>query len=188
MIERKTVNIQTFDKLVERETKRMKDVMCSKSADYADGTDKLFNFKLAAKLDGISPIEALRGMWLKHRCSLRQALDELLDGKDCRPEVWWIEKLTDDRNYSMLLQGLLTEKYFEFIVPEEWRINRVINCGYWVQHDKNRDADLCLWKDNQLHGGTGWRNEHEYGEAPGYWPTEADAKVALQQYLTKEKK
>ena len=179
-----TMDIQTFDELVERETKRMKDVMCSKSADYADGTDKLFNFKLAAELDGISPIEALRGMWLKHRCSLRQALDELLDGKDCRPEAWWIEKLTDDRNYSMLLQALLTEKYFEFVVPEGWKIDSNHN-GYWVSPP---DRNYYLHKDLRLHcsGGTGYAGEF-YGEAPGYWPAETDAKAALQQYLEKTK-
>ena len=111
-----------FDSLVERETKRMKDVMCSKSADYSAADDKLFNFKLAAELDGVSPIEALRGMWLKHRTSIRQGLDELLEGKSCRSEKWWIEKLTDDRNYSILLQALLTEKYFKFVCPEGWEI------------------------------------------------------------------
>jgi len=104
-----------FDKLVERETQRMKDVMCSKSEDYAADDDKLFNFKLAAELDGVSPIEALRGMWLKHRTSIRQGLDELMECK-CRPKEWWIEKLTDDRNYNILLQALLEEKYFDVLI------------------------------------------------------------------------
>ena len=263
------MDIQTFDKLVERETKRMKDVMCSKSADYADGTDKLFNFKLAAELDGISPIEALRGMWLKHRSSLRQALDELLGGKDCRPETWWVEKLTDDRNYSMLLQALLTEKYFaedntpkqvgeftirkaqdsgkgwyivtnqgqgrisqfihkdgmlysstgwnnsyaygcapgyycdkkeaklyiavyknkRFVVPEGWVIaynnpSSYPICGWYVY---KKDGNMMLWKDGLLHkdGYSGYRPYHKYAQSPGYWPTLAEAKAALQQYLGK---
>ena len=137
------MNHADFDRLVEQETQRMKDVMCSKSADYADGTDKLFNFKLAAELDGISPIEALRGMWLKHRTSLRQALDELLDGRDCRPEAWWIEKFTDDRNYSILLQALLIEKYFEFVVPEGWKVefdesNSFYPAGGWWIHNNDK--------------------------------------------------
>ena len=184
------MDIQTFDKLVERELQRMKDVMCSKSADYADGTDKLFNFKLAAELDGISPIEALRGMWLKHRCSLRQGLDEILDGKDCRPEAWWIEKLTDDRNYSILLQALLIEKYFESVIPEGWEIefNKAsvsYPAGGWRVWKEQ--SELFLWKDGQLHEFTGWCLHHKTAEAPGYWPTEADAKAALQQYLEKQK-
>ena len=180
------MDIQTFDKFVERETQRMKDVMCSRSIDYADGTDKLFNFKLAAELDGISPVEALRGMWLKHRASIRQGLDELLDGKDCRPEVWWIEKLTDDRNYSMLLQALLEEKYFGFVVPEGWMIEfGDAVCGWFVE---KIDTNAFLHKDNQLHKNTtGWFPYCKYGEAPGYWPTKQEAEAALAAYLEKTK-
>ncbi|KKN69792.1 hypothetical protein LCGC14_0437380 [marine sediment metagenome] len=177
---------KTFDKLVEQETKRMKDVMCSKSADYSADDDKLFNFKLAAKLDGVSPIEALRGMWLKHRTSLRQGLDELIDGK-CRPEKWWIEKLTDDRNYNILLQALLMEKYFKpFVVPEGWRIS-FVDIGEWCGWQVKTKMNEYLYKDNELHKDTtGWNN-HNFDEAPGYWPTEKEAKAALAAYLEKEK-
>lgn len=103
---------EVFNKLAKQETDRMLDVMCSKSADYAKNDDKLFNFKQAGRMDNISPIEALRGMWLKHRASIQQGLDELLEGKKSRSRDWWIEKLTDDRNYNLLLFGLLEEQYF----------------------------------------------------------------------------
>jgi hypothetical protein len=181
------VDFKTFDELVEQETQRMKDVMCSKSADYSAKDDKLFNFKLAAELDGISPIEALRGMWLKHRTSLRQGLDELIEGK-CRSEKWWIEKLTDDRNYSILFQALLVEKYFKFICPEGWVINKVDGAGGWYVYKEN--SDKYLHKDGKFYPmgaiGTGW-NGHQYGKAPGYWPTKQEAEAALAAYLEKEK-
>ncbi len=172
------MNHKDFDKLVERETTRMIDVMCSKSEDYADNEndDKLFNFKLAAELDDISPIEALRGMWLKHRTSIRQGLDELMDGK-CRPKEWWIEKLTDDRNYNILLQALLEEKYFSFVVPEGWRIVNFSNCGWYVF---NNYEGLHLHKDLRLHNGTGYFGG---SGAPGYWPTKEAAEDCLKQYL-----
>ncbi|KKN53844.1 hypothetical protein LCGC14_0598030 [marine sediment metagenome] len=181
------MDFKTFDELVERETKRMKDVMCSKSADYSADGDKLFNFKLAAELDGISPIEALRGMWLKHRTSLRQGLDELVDEKSCRSEKWWIEKLTDDRNYSMLLQALLMEKYFKlFVVLKEWEIKLIEltdSLGWYV---RNNIECGYLHKDNRIHKmTTGWNN-HRFGEAPGYWPTKKAAEDALRRYLEKE--
>lgn len=178
------MNHTDFDKLVERETKRMKDVMCKKSADYSADDDKLFNFKLAAEVDGVTPIEALRGMWLKHRTSLRQGLDELMTGK-CRSEAWWIEKLTDDRNYSILLQALLTEKCFKFVCPEGWEIFFFSDdCGWFVQ----KEDILCrfLHKTFTLNTTTGWKRHHSYGEAPGYWPTKEAAEDALQQYLEKE--
>ena len=103
---------KVFNKLAKQETDRMLDVMCSKSSDYAKDDDKLFNFKQAGRMDNISPIEALRGMWLKHRASIQQGLDELLAGKKPRPRSWWIEKLTDDRNYNLLLFAQLEEEYF----------------------------------------------------------------------------
>ena len=182
------MNFKTFDELVERETKRMKDVMCSKSADYSADDDKLFNFKLAAELDGVSPIEALRGMWLKHRTSIRQGLDELIDGK-CRSKEWWIEKLTDDRNYSILLQALLTEKYFKLVCPAGWEI--VYNdpgghyiCGWYIF---NNNTGQHLHKDNLLHRSTGMLSgNYKFGEAPGYWPTKEAAEDALRRYLEKQ--
>ena len=181
------MDFKTFDKLVERETKRMKDVMCSKSADYSADDDKLFNFKLAAKLDGISPIEALRGMWLKHRTSIRQGLDELIDGK-CRSKMWWIEKLTDDRNYSILLQALLVEKYFKFVCPAGWNIQfngpgRWTPAGGWSVN--KRKTQNYLRKGGQVTYGTGWQQGHQCGEAPGYWPTKQEAEAALAMYLEK---
>ena len=103
---------KVFDKLAKQETDRMLDVMCSKSSDYAKDDDKLFNFKQAGRMDNVSPIEALRGMWLKHRASIQQGLDELLAGKKPRSREWWIEKLTDDRNYNLLLFAQLEEEYF----------------------------------------------------------------------------
>ena len=190
------MDIKTFDSLVERETKRMKDVMCSKSADYSAADDKLFNFKLAAEVDGISPIEALRGMWLKHRTSLRQGLDELLDGKSCRSEAWWIEKLTDDRNYSILLQALLTEKYFSiqpFVVPVGWKVKLYSKCGWWIgrQYVKYSigHSTNYLHKDGELYSSTGGGIGvgYGYGVSPGYWPTREAAEAALAAYLEKTK-
>jgi len=102
-----------FDILAKQETDRMLNVMCSKSADYANDKDKLFNFKQAGRMDNVSPIEALRGMWLKHRASIQQGLDELIKNPDkTRSRDWWIEKLTDDRNYNLLLFALLEEGFF----------------------------------------------------------------------------
>lgn len=188
------MNHADFDNLVERETKRMKDVMCSKSADYSAADDKLFNFKLAAEVDGISPIEALRGMWLKHRTSLRQGLDELIGGK-CRFEDWWIEKLTDDRNYSILLQALLTEKYFNNMPEEigEFTIQKPrensSNKGWYIILTRARghcySGPMFLHKDLTIYHTTGWNRFHEYGGAPGYYHSKKQAKACIAAYEKK---
>ena len=88
----------------------IKGKMCSKSAEYSRGDDKLHNFYRAAEIDRISPEEALRGMDLKHRTSISDMLDDLAFGIDCPKEVW-LEKITDDINYKLLLLGLLYERY-----------------------------------------------------------------------------
>lgn len=98
-----------FDKFLEEVLGKIRDVLGSKSADYSSVDDKLFNFKLSAEIEGITPMEALRGMWLKHRTSIRQGLDELQEGKK-RPWLWWIEKGIDDINYEILMLAMLNSE------------------------------------------------------------------------------
>lgn len=97
-----------FDKFLEEEIiEKIRSVLSSKSADYSKGDDKLYNFKLAAEMDGCLPITALRGMHLKHRSSIRQGLDEILHGNKPRNFDWWLEKVIDDINYDILMLAML---------------------------------------------------------------------------------
>ena len=90
---------------------RIKKVMCNKSAEYARGDDKLHNFKRAGEIDGISSIEALRGMQLKHTTSIKDMLDDIKKGEQPSTCALWEEKLTDEMNYTILLWALLAETY-----------------------------------------------------------------------------
>ena len=85
---------------------RVKKVMCSKAAEYSRGDDKLHNFKRSAEVDGITAIEALRGMDLKHRTSI----SDMLDTAQPYSRELWEEKLTDHINYTILLWALLAEE------------------------------------------------------------------------------
>jgi hypothetical protein len=102
-----------FDKFMQYVIdKHILEVMCSKSAEYSRGDDKLHNFKRAGELDNISPIEALRGMHLKHRVSVQDMLDDLLNPERIEhTQELWQEKLSDTINYYFLLWALLMEKY-----------------------------------------------------------------------------
>ena len=111
-----------FDRLVDYIVEqRIKKVMCAKSAEYSRGDDKLWNFKRAAEIDGITPEQALRGMDLKHRTSISDMLDTFntIDTETAtifsKPIEYsrevWEEKLTDHINYTILLWGLLAERY-----------------------------------------------------------------------------
>lgn len=89
----------------------IQDTLSSKSADYAGDNDKLFNFKQQGRIDNITPFDALRGNWLKHRASISQGLEELHKGK-VRSYDWWKEKCIDNINYTILLLAMVKE-YFD---------------------------------------------------------------------------
>ena len=103
------MEIQTFNKLVDYLIEeKIKKVLCSKSEEYSRGEDKLYNFKRSAEVDGVTPVEALRGMDLKHRTSISDMLDDLNTGKKF-PKKLWEEKIIDHINYMLLLYALLEE-------------------------------------------------------------------------------
>ena len=101
------MNLEKFHYFLQVILEEIKQVLDSKSADYAAKGNKLANFELQARIDGITPIEALRGNWLKHRSSIIQGLDELEIGK-VRPEEWWKEKIIDSINNPEFLSGIST--------------------------------------------------------------------------------
>lgn len=98
--------------------KYIKGVMCKKSAEYARGDDKLYNFKRAAQISGKTPLECLRGMKLKHDVSIDDMLNDDTDGSEHTQERWQ-EKLGDDINYMFLMWGILFEKYNWELKQEE---------------------------------------------------------------------
>jgi len=102
------MTIDKFDEFLEQVLMEVKRVLSSKSEDYSTHLDKLYNFKLAARIAGVSYEEALRGMQLKHQASIAQGLDELKEGK-VRELSWWEEKIIDNINYNILLLALRKE-------------------------------------------------------------------------------
>lgn len=106
------MHLNEFAGFLDEIVDNIKEILSSKSADYSDTVDKLYNFKLQARIDSVTPIEALRGNWRKHLGSIIQGLDELQKGK-VRSEQWWREKCVDSINYQILLLALLKEEYFD---------------------------------------------------------------------------
>ena len=105
------MTFETFNSLVDYIVEeRIKHIMCSKSTEYARGDNKLYNFFRSAEIDGITPLEALRGMDLKHRTSISDMLDDLNKGKVFTQSLWE-EKLTDHINYTILQWATLAEQY-----------------------------------------------------------------------------
>lgn len=99
----------TFNEILEARLAMTRDVLASKAAEYALGGDRLHNFKEAAQLQGVTPAEALRGMWAKHAVSVCDLVREHAAGKRVTGGLI-NEKLGDAINYLILLEAVLKER------------------------------------------------------------------------------
>ncbi len=94
-----------FNKVVEDQLDRIKNVLIKKQAEYNLDEDRLSVFKHAASLSEETPEQALYGFMLKHIISVT----DLINSKGTYSEELWNEKITDICNYLILLQGLLRD-------------------------------------------------------------------------------
>ena len=94
-----------FNKVVEEQLERIRNVLVKKAAEYNLDDDRLSVFKHAAALSEETPEQALFGFMLKHLISIT----DLINSKEAYPEELWLEKMTDIHNYLILLQGLLKD-------------------------------------------------------------------------------
>ena len=83
---------------------RCKAVLINKNTEYATD-DVLHNFKVAARLEGITPEQALAGMMAKHTVSI---YDMIKSAEYYDPAVW-DEKIGDSINYLILLRALIED-------------------------------------------------------------------------------
>lgn len=100
-------NIKTsedrFNEIIEEQIEKCKETLIRKAQEYAT-EDRLHNFKVAAALEGKTPVQALAGMMAKHTVSI---YDMCRDG--CSNLNLWDEKITDHINYLLLLAALVRE-------------------------------------------------------------------------------
>lgn len=81
--------------------------LVSKAKEYATDGDRLHNFKVAANVQGISPLAALAGMMAKHTVSVY----DMIGTGEVYPLELWEEKIKDSINYLFLMWALLNEEY-----------------------------------------------------------------------------
>lgn len=93
-----------FNRIVNMQMTHCEDILCAKAREYAT-EDRLHNFKTAAALQGLTPVQALAGMMAKHTVSV---YDMACSGKEY-PQELWDEKITDSINYLLLLSALVRE-------------------------------------------------------------------------------
>ena len=97
------MNTQTFEPIIHSMIKHCQDTLCSKAKEYATGSDRLHNFKVA-QIQNITPIQALAGMMAKHTVSVY----DMCQGGDYPLEMWQ-EKIGDSINYLLLLRALVDD-------------------------------------------------------------------------------
>ena len=105
------MNKLDFELLVDRRLQLIKETLLAKGEEYQNKNEDVFhNFKVASRMRGISPEQALDGMLLKHLVSMQ---DIVGNTTYCtyKPDLNLVnEKIGDIINYYLLLEGLLTER------------------------------------------------------------------------------
>jgi hypothetical protein len=99
------MNGGNFEKLLGETINSIQNTLASKNKEYGQNDDRLYNFKRAGEIGRCSPVEALKGMWLKHVVSVF----DLIEGNLMNKEEIVNEKIGDSINYLILLKALLAE-------------------------------------------------------------------------------
>lgn len=102
---------EVFNQLVARRLARCEGILLQKNKEYSSGEDRLHNFKKAGRLKNQDPIQALDGMWLKHRVSVDDIVERMIaDPLYVPKEELLDDKLVDLVNYALLLEGLIEDR------------------------------------------------------------------------------
>lgn len=100
------MNTSMFDDILKQQILCCVETLTAKACEYAT-EDRLHNFKTAAEMQGITPIQALAGMMAKHTVSVYDMCAASRD--EIFPVEMWEEKITDHINYLILLRALVHE-------------------------------------------------------------------------------
>lgn len=100
------ISDDTFDNLIERRLEKIRFTLTKKAQEYATSNDRFHNFKVAAQIENTTPEKALKGMMVKHEVSVK----DLIEGRGDITAALIDEKIGDNINYLILLEGLLKEK------------------------------------------------------------------------------
>lgn len=103
------MNNKEFTRLVENRCEVIKSVLIKKGEEYSSDVNRLHNFIEASKLMRCTPENALLGFMTKHIVSIIDIIKDTENGKFPTEELV-SEKITDNLNYLILLEALLTER------------------------------------------------------------------------------
>ena len=102
-------NQVSFDQVIQHRTDAIHNTLDKKAKEYASDTDRFHNFRVAARINKTTPERALKGMMLKHEVSVL----DMIENPHVLSEERINEKIGDNINYLILLEGLLKERLNE---------------------------------------------------------------------------
>jgi len=99
-----------FDEILSTRLEKIKTILGAKAKEYASNDDRFHNFNVAGRIAGVTPEKALYGMMLKHEVSVTDLI-ELAGAEPSKlNEAIIDEKIGDNINYLILLEGLLKQR------------------------------------------------------------------------------
>ena len=102
------MNTDKFNEVLNSRLDKIKTVLAKKAGEYVKADDRLYNFRRASKVFGVTDIEALSGMMAKHLVSILDIIDDAKVGK--YPSIALRdEKIGDMINYLILLEAMLID-------------------------------------------------------------------------------
>jgi len=96
------MKIEEFNAILSGRVRKIVVTLGSKAEEYARGEDRLHNFRVAARMLGTTPEQALWGMAAKHLVSVQDMVDGHLDASPAMVD----EKIGDLINYLILLEAV----------------------------------------------------------------------------------
>lgn len=94
-----------FEELLAERLKKITETLGQKAKEYESHSDRLHNFKVAARLSDTTPKEALWGMAMKHLVSITDLVSGQLENTRGNID----EKIGDMINYLILLEAVLED-------------------------------------------------------------------------------
>lgn len=97
-----------YESAIENMIAHCKETLISKHNEYATDDD-FHNFNVAAKLQDITPEQALMGMATKHIVSVCDLINDSAEGRIVSDDMWR-EKIGDNINYLLILWAMVTKE------------------------------------------------------------------------------
>lgn len=96
-----------FNRILKERLVKIKQTLSEKEEEYAVDGDRFHNFRVAGRKENITPERALKGMAVKHEVSVSDLIDMVERCPDRITVKLIDEKIGDNINYLILLEGLL---------------------------------------------------------------------------------